>query len=514
MRYRSIGWQLAAALALAAPATSLPAQAAPTASVADERWTAEELDNLLAPIALYPDPILAQVLVAATYPDQVLAAQAHVKAFGSDNIDQMPWEISVKAVARYEPVLNLLADGEDWMTALGQAYATQPVDVMNAVQRLRQMANAQGNLQSTAQQQVVVEREVIRIEPAQPQVIYVPTYDPAVVYHRPVYVTHAHPAYWSWGVAYPVGVWLTYDFDWWGHRVYYHGWHVHGPRWVVVARPWIVINPIYVAPRHTVIVVNRGVVHRRWDTRYGRRYGVVHRNTSFDRHDRGYRRDGGRGYADRGNNGNNGRRVGPPDDPQRGGGGRRVGPREDANGNRVVPLPSGGSNRVARGEAAASSMTRTRPVPPRAGETTRSSNGTWNPRPSTERAVPAPSTRGTGGAAAPRPTRPEVTPRSDMGSAPRGGGSATPRASTPRGGSDTPRASAPRGGSDTPRASAPRGGSSSTPRASAPRGGGSSAPRASAPRGGGSGGGSVRGGGGGGGSSRGNGGSSRSPRGN
>ena len=101
--------QLLLALALATPAASRAAQGVP-ANAAAERWTDQELDNLLAPIALYPDPILAQVLVAATYPDQVLAAQAHVRAFGDEGVDQMPWEISVKAVARYEPVLNLLAD--------------------------------------------------------------------------------------------------------------------------------------------------------------------------------------------------------------------------------------------------------------------------------------------------------------------------------------------------------------------------------------------------------------------
>lgn len=370
--------QLLLALALATPAAALAAQGVP-ANAAAERWTDQELDNLLAPIALYPDPILAQVLVAATYPDQVLAAQAHVRAFGDEGVDQMPWEISVKAVARYEPVLNLLADGEDWMTALGQAYATQPNEVMDAVQRLRHMANAQGNLQTTAQQEVVVEREVIRIVPAEARVIYVPTYDPAVIYHRPVYVTHAHPAYWSWGVGYPIGVWLTYDLDWWGHRVYHHGWHVGGPRWVVVSRPWIVVNPFYVAPRHTIIVVNRGVVHHRWDTRFAPRYGVVHRNAGFDRHDRGYRRDGGGRVS-------GGRQVAD----------RRAVPREDAVGRRVAPLPVAGRGERGVGTGGSASA-------PRGVTTTRTT------RPERERAVPAPT--------APRMTR-VPAPRA---SAPRGG---------------------------------------------------------------------------------------------
>jgi len=502
MRRTTLGIHLLSALTLAAPATALQAQDAQVASQTSERWSAEELDNLLAPVALYPDPILAQVLIAATYPDQVLAAQAHVRAFGSENIDAMPWEISVKAVARYEPVLNLMAEGEDWMTALGQAYASQSADVMDAVQRLRVMANAQGNLQSTAQQQVVVEREVIRIVPAEPRVIYVPTYDPHVVYHQPVYVTHAHPAYWSWGVGYPVGVWLTYDFDWWSHRVYYHGWHSHGPRWVVFARPWIVINPIYVAPRHTVIVVNRGIAYRRWDTNRVRRYSTIHRNVGYDRHDRGFRRDVARGYNDdRGNRGSVGRGVaddtrGNGNGTARGNSGARTASatRRDANGERVVPLPGAPRRdpRAGTRESVAGSTergtergTERSAAPSRTnGETTRSSNGTWNPRPARETAVPSRS------------------PRVDS-PAPRASENGGSRVNTPRSSSQSaPRASAPRSsGSSAPRASAPRSSGSSAPRASAPRSSGSSAPRASAPRS--SGGGEARG------SSRGSSGSSR-----
>lgn len=495
MRRSTLGLQLLSALTLALPASALPAQEAQVATAADERWSREELDNLLAPIALYPDPILAQVLVAATYPDQVLAAQAHVRAFGSDNVDDMPWELSVKAVARYEPVLNLLAEGEDWMTALGQAYATQPVDVMNAVQRLRLMANAQGNLQTSAQQQVVVEREVIRIVPAEPQIIYVPTYDPAVIYHRPVYVSHAHPAYWNWGVGYPVGVWLTYDVDWWGHRVYHHGWHSQGPRWVVVARPWIVLDPWYLSPHHTVVVVNRGVVHRRWDTHRVRRYSTIHRNVGYDRHDRGYRRDGVRGYAvDRRNSGN--RAVGGNTIAR--GAGSRVG-------DRVQPL----AGAPTRGARAGTRET----VARRDGERARPSNGTWNPRAPRAGAQPTRAPRaGAQPSRAPRVDTP--APRANRNTAPRvssprASGQPAPRVSAPRrGGTSEPRASAPRGRSvspprvdaprrnqnSAPRASAPRSRESDAPRASSPRNGSSSAPRASSPRS--SGGGSARGSGG------------------
>lgn len=458
----TLGLGLAAALTLSVPAAPLPAQDADLVASTDP-WTREELENLLAPIALYPDPILAQVLVAATYPDQVLAAQAHVRAFGQNNIDIQPWELSVKAVARYEPVLNLMAEGEDWMVALGQAYATQPVDVMTAVQSLRQMANAQGNLVSTPQQQVVVEREVIRIVPAQPQVIYVPTYDPAVVYFRPIYVARAHPAYWHWGAAYPIGVWLTYDFDWWSHRVYYHGWHA-GPHWVVVSRPFIVINPIYVSPRYTTVVVNRRVVNRRFDGRRLDKYRVVHRGTTFDRRGNGPDRRGvakggrdddrGRGGppngAPRGNNGNRG--LGP----DRGNDGNRgVGPRGSAprasdvrEDRRVVPIPSGATRRTGltpdRGaDTRESARDALRRVPSAAPTTAaspdrssrdvlRQSNGTWNPRAS--RSTPSPTT----GAA------PGRSPREVLGgSSDRRPSAVAPGASTtaPRGSAQPPRSS-------------------------------------------------------------------------
>lgn len=213
-----VGFSLALVLASGALSFARPLDAQEPAAIPApaEAWTAEELENLLAPIALYPDPILAQVLVAATYPEEIAAAAAYVRRNGTDGLDDQPWNISVRAVAHYPPVLNLMADGEEWTITLGQAYVEQPKDVMAAVQQLRQMAQAQGNLESTAQQKVVEERQVIRIEPAEPRVIYVPTYDPAVVYFRPVYVSRAHPAYWSWGMGYPIGSWLSYDFDWWG----------------------------------------------------------------------------------------------------------------------------------------------------------------------------------------------------------------------------------------------------------------------------------------------------------
>lgn len=277
------------ALATTAAATALRAQEADVqlASYAPEPYTAEELDNLLAPVALYPDPILAQVLVAATFPEQVELAAQYLRTYGASRIDEQPWDISVRAVAHYAPVLNLMADRIDWTTALGQAHATQPGDVMTSVQTLREMARAQGNLVSTAQQKVVVEDRTIYIVPAQPQVVYVPTYDPVVIYHRPVVHVGVYRSGWSFGIGFPVGVWLNYDFDWHRRHVYYHGWHdfrhSHHRHWYGRSRPYIVVNNIYVNRRHTTVVINRRVVQRR--VHYDRmdRYNTVHRRVSWDR---------------------------------------------------------------------------------------------------------------------------------------------------------------------------------------------------------------------------------------
>ena len=105
-------WDLDAQEGLSpAQGTGAPTTAAPnTTAPATDAWTTEELENLLAPIALYPDPILAQVLIAATYPEQIAAAAAYVRLHGTEGIDEMPWELSVRAVAHYAPVLNLMAD--------------------------------------------------------------------------------------------------------------------------------------------------------------------------------------------------------------------------------------------------------------------------------------------------------------------------------------------------------------------------------------------------------------------
>jgi hypothetical protein len=142
----------------------------------------------------------------------------------------------------------MLARDEDWSTALGQAYASQSADVMDAVQRLREMAREQGNLVSTREHTVTEDRGRIINVPANPQVIYVPTYDPAIVYVRPIFGFGFHTGYFSFGIGFPIGSWLVYDVDWWGHRVYYDGWY--GDGWRYRARRYFTVAPVYIRPRY------------------------------------------------------------------------------------------------------------------------------------------------------------------------------------------------------------------------------------------------------------------------
>jgi Protein of unknown function (DUF3300) len=226
--------------------------------VSDELFTPEELDDLLAPIALYPDPLIAQILPAATFVDQIDEAARYLSMYGRyARIDDQPWDVSVKAVAHYPDVLNMMDQKYDWTVALGQAYINQPDDVMESIQYLREEARAQGNLVSNSQQTVIIEDGLIRIIPAQPQVIYVPVYDPAVVYvERP-------PTYGfiTFGIGFSIGLWLNRDCDWHGHRIYYHGWK--GGGWIGRARPHLPSrNSIYINKRYATVDVNRRVVQR------------------------------------------------------------------------------------------------------------------------------------------------------------------------------------------------------------------------------------------------------------
>ncbi|NUT62924.1 DUF3300 domain-containing protein [Herbaspirillum sp. C9C3] len=169
--------------------SGLPVQAqtayAPPAPV----YTQQQLDQMLAPVALYPDSLLAQVLMASTYPLEVVQAQRFVEArpgLQGDGLARavapMPWDPSVKALVQFPSVLAMLNDRLDWTQQLGQAFLGQQAPVMDTVQNLRERARIAGTLESSPQQRVVVQDEVIEIVPVNPQVVYVPYYNPTVVY--------------------------------------------------------------------------------------------------------------------------------------------------------------------------------------------------------------------------------------------------------------------------------------------------------------------------------------------
>lgn len=228
----------------------------------DYLFTAEELEDLLAPIALYPDPLLAQILPAATFIDQVDEAARFVRRYGrSPRVDYQPWDVSVRAVAHYPDVLFMMDRKYDWTVSLGQAYINQPDEVMDAVQRLREDARDMGNLVSTPQQTVIIDDGYIRIIPAEPAVIYVPAYDPQVVYVERPYRSYAFV---SFGLGLTIGAWLNRDCDWRQHRVYYHGWRDGG--WIARARPHIIdrrnvtVNNIYINSNYRTVTINRRVM--------------------------------------------------------------------------------------------------------------------------------------------------------------------------------------------------------------------------------------------------------------
>ena len=201
--------------------------------------TAEELQQLVAPIALYPDALVAQVLSAATFPDQVAEAASWLKQYSNltgstlmQAVDAQRWDPSVKALTQFPSVLGNLAANLTWTSSLGEAYHTQSADVMAAVQVLRAKALAAGNLKSGAQLSVVQQSpQVIVIQPVNPQVVYVPMYNPAVVYGYP-YVTPAYvappvaaTAVVAFGVGVAVGAMMAGGSYAWGYSSWNCGWH-------------------------------------------------------------------------------------------------------------------------------------------------------------------------------------------------------------------------------------------------------------------------------------------------
>ncbi|HEY1793085.1 MAG TPA: DUF3300 domain-containing protein [Opitutaceae bacterium] len=196
------------------------------------QYTPDQLDQLVAPVALYPDPLLALVLPASTKPDDIQAAAQYLSANGDPaGIDSQAWDPSVKGLAHYPDVINWMSQNMDWTQALGAAFAMQPQDIMQSVQQLRAKARAAGTLVDTPQQHVDVEGDDIRIVPAEDNTIYVPEYDPDDVYDAP---SGDEGPLVTFDAGYPVGAWLGYECDWDDFGIWVGAWQ---PGWAY-RRDW------------------------------------------------------------------------------------------------------------------------------------------------------------------------------------------------------------------------------------------------------------------------------------
>lgn len=245
----SIVWSAGPALAQAAP----PAPDQAPADAAPPNYSPEQLDKLVSRVALYPDPLLAQVLAGATFSDQIPDAakwaDEHHYLRGDDlaraiTADQVPWDPSVQALLPFPSVLDTMADDMDWTQNLGDAFLAQRQDVMDAVQRMRQRARDYGYLRSN-DEIVVAGGPYITIAPFDPAFVVVPVYDPLIVFAAP------RPGFFvggairfgfgiSLGVAFRPWGWGFSSFDWGSHVVIIAG-HPWGRVWVnraVYVHPW------------------------------------------------------------------------------------------------------------------------------------------------------------------------------------------------------------------------------------------------------------------------------------
>ncbi|MGA7918495.1 MAG: DUF3300 domain-containing protein [Candidatus Acidiferrales bacterium] len=209
--------------------------------------TPDQLQQLVAPIALYPDSLVAQILAGSTFPAQLVEAdrflQDHPDLKGdalAQAVDQKDWDPSVKALTAFPSVLGNMDKNISWTSSLGDAYYNQQQDVMDAIQVMRQKAQKAGNLKTTPQQVVTNQGSTVVIQPANPQVVYVPAYDPWVVYGYPVApwpYWYPYPGIWfgggpflSFGVGFGIGFfggfgwgWGHWGADWHGHGITYGG---------------------------------------------------------------------------------------------------------------------------------------------------------------------------------------------------------------------------------------------------------------------------------------------------
>jgi hypothetical protein len=279
------GGILAAFLLLAFSHPALFAQGAPQPPPPGQVLTPEQLDDLVAPVALYPDPLLSQVLVAATYPLEVVQAfqwmQKNPGLAGTaltEAAQQQSWDASVQALVIFPDVLKRLNDDVTWTTNLGNAFLAQQQDVMDAVQRMRQRAQQAGKLASTPQENVVAGNQdgqpYIEIEPADPDLMFVPCYDPAWIWGPPLWYPYPH---WWWppptvivgGVGFGfytggihVGLFFGPGWHGWGGWGWHPGWGAHT---VIVNNTFIHrynFNTMNVRNVHGTTVWTHDAVHR------------------------------------------------------------------------------------------------------------------------------------------------------------------------------------------------------------------------------------------------------------
>jgi len=280
----------AALLAVAVPISAqMPEAPPPGAAPAPPPIPQDLLDSLLAPIALYPDQLLTQVLMASTYPLEVIEAARFVKANPNlkgpaldDALKDKSWDASVLSLTGFPQILDMMSEKLEWTQRLGDAFLDDQAGVMRTVQSLRWKAQQAGNLQNTEQQQVVVQERVIYIQPAQPQYVYVPVYDPYVIY-----------GVW-WAPAYRP--WFWYPPPIWGYPPYRGTVAVGvywGRGWVVTSNNWGWCQPnwgggsVHITVNHNNIWVNRPAYATHysggggnWGHDVEHRRGVAYRDTA------------------------------------------------------------------------------------------------------------------------------------------------------------------------------------------------------------------------------------------
>jgi len=285
-----------------APQVQAPPTQIPPPDQSAQQYTPGQLEQLLAPIALYPDPLLAQILMAATYPLDVVQADRWLQAPNNAPLKgnaltaalaQQPWDPSVKSLAAFPQILRMMDDKLDWTEQLGDAFLANQAAVMDSVQRLRQRAQAAGKLRSTPQETVTADGSAIEIEPPTPETVYVPVYEPAVVYGDwpwPLYPPFYFPGFFD-------GVFIGgFGFGWFGYPIIgpLWGWGNWdwGHRWINIDRGrWSGLNNGHpMAPggggwQHDVYH-RRGVPYQGAATQA--RFGAAERSAEARRTSRGY----------------------------------------------------------------------------------------------------------------------------------------------------------------------------------------------------------------------------------